>query len=231
MALSKAMFDNFPSIPSGSGWSTDFMSDEDITEMVVTAIAGGGATVLDTTQHGILSIAALATTDNCGAECQLDAGNVALTLGKNLKFMCRFKVDETTSTNVDVQSDVYIGVGTIDTSIIASAPTAGIYFRKDDDDAYLDCIVRSASADVATSIGAFTIVRATWYTLAFEVAMDSSTANKGTVTFYVDGTQVASVTNSSLPSTIMSPFAAFQTGDATGTKRCDVDFIAFYQTR
>lgn len=224
-------FDNFPYLPLRSGVWVDFFSDEDIAQFVFTATASGTFAVLDTTRHGVGRITGLATTDDCGGEAQVDAASYALELGKTLRFLCRFKLDETTSTDVDLQSDLIIGLATLDTSLIASAPTNGIYINKVDGSALVDCYARASGANVGTAAGAATLVRGTWYTLAIEIAMDSATANKGTVTFYIDGTSITTITVSGLPTGLMTPSFAFQSGNNLGTKFLDVDFIGAEMVR
>ncbi|NDG19488.1 MAG: hypothetical protein EB117_14615 [Betaproteobacteria bacterium] len=224
------LLDNFPNAATWSEYYSDFLTDEDLTEFVFSAIASGTWSVLDTVQHGVARITALATTDDCGGEAQLDAGNFALATGKTTRFITRLRLSETTSTNVAVESDFLAGLATVDTSLIASAPTDGIYFQKNDGAATVNCVIRAGGAQVGLSSGAFTLVAGTYYWLAIEIAMDS-VANKGTVTFYVNGASVATLTNSSLPSGIMTPSVAFQTGDNTGTKFLDLDSIAADQQR
>jgi hypothetical protein len=224
--------DNFPTgAPSWSEKVNDFLTDEELTEFVVGAISSGAGTVLDTVRHGAAQLAAAATTDDSGVEMQDDAGWIALELGKRVMFEARVKLVESTSTDVEVQSDMFVGISALDASIIASAPTDGIYFRKDDGDALLDCVIRSGSADLTVSLGAASLSSATWYRLGIDVQMDPSTANKGTVTFYVDGSAKVSLTVTGLPTVLMGRHACFQSGNALGTKSLQVDYIAAKQQR
>lgn len=218
------LFDNFPNAPTRSGYFVDFNTDEDANQFVSTTAASGTFSVLDTLQHGFGRISGAATTDNSGSELQYDAANVALATSKHTRFTARLKVSDAT------QSDLVVGLAVLDTSLFASAPSSAIWFRKDDDDAYLDAVIRSGSSEVASSTGVYTLADDTTVTLSIDVAM-TSTSNKGTVTFYVNGTSVATITNSSLPSSIMAGTVAFISGNASGTKTCDIDYIGVDQDR
>lgn len=227
-------FENFPAKPGYFGLFADFLSAGQAAAFTATAISSGAASVLDTIPGGVLKLAAAATTDDSGVNYQATNSGFGLVLDKELWFLSRVRFDETTSTDVETQSDFFAGFSVMDTSIVASAPSAGIYFRKDDGDALLDCVVRGASAEVAVVTGVATLVSDTWYELAIRIAMDPSTSGKGTVTYYVDGTQVASVNASSLPmysASMLAPFVAFQSGNATGTKWLEVDYIGAQQKR
>jgi hypothetical protein len=228
-------FENFPTgSPPAFLWTKDFTSDEDLTEGVATLIASGTAVVTDTVVGGAMRLSGAATTDDSGAEFQEDAAAFALSLGARIRFEARVMFDETTSTDVETQSDFFVGFGALDTSIIASAPTNGLYFRKDDGDANIDVIIRTAGTDALVATPVATIVSDTWYRFGIDVQVDSTTSGKGTVTFYINGTSVGSHTFvSGLPATttLMAPFVAFQSGNATGTKWVDVDYINMEQTR
>lgn len=228
-------FENFPTgnPPAAYKWE-DFVTDEALTEFVATAIASGTNVVGDTDVGGVARLSGAATTDDSGCELQRDAAWLALPLGKTLRFETRIRFGETTSVLMPTQSDFFAGIGTLDASIIASAPTNGIYFRKDDGDDLLDLVVRVAGADSVSSLGAFTVAKDVWYRLGFMVTVDSVTSGKGTVTFYVDGTSYGSFTLATglpLVASMMSEFVAFQTGDALGTKYVDIDYIGAEITR
>ncbi len=102
--------------------------------------------------------------------------------GKKSWFACRFKTSEAT------QADLAIGLHVDDASPVASAPSDGIYFRKDDGDANIDLsvMIDAAEATVATALGtlvADTMVTVAWY---FDGA--------ATVRGYIDGVQVCTLT-------------------------------------
>lgn len=227
------MFENFPTgNPPACIVSRDFMTDEDLTEFVATAIASGTNAVIDTEPCGVARLSGVATTDDSGCELQYDAGGVALSLSQTIKFSTRVRFGESTSTDMPTQCDFYTGICTLDTSIIASAPTNGIYFRKDDGDDYIDLVIRTAAADVIVATAAATAVKDTWMRLEIQIVMNA-TSGSGTVTFYKDGTTIGSFNTTSLPAStsIMSMFSAFQTGNNLGTKYVDIDWIAVEQTR
>lgn len=217
-------FDAFPNGPAKGGFFVEFDTDEDLSAFVATAIAGGGASVSDAVSSGAAVLSGAATTDDSGVEMQRDAATVQFETGKRTRLLFRLKVSDAT------QSDLRVGLATLDTSLIASAPTDAVWFSKDDGDALLDLNVRAAGADVTTTAGAYTLANDTWTRLAIDVNM-SATANRGTVTFYVDGASVASSVISGLPSGVMSASVAIQSGDATGTKTATVEYLGVEQGR
>jgi hypothetical protein len=229
--MSSKFLDNFPTgAPARCEKVWDFLGDEELTEFVVTALGTGAATVENTEKNGAMKIAGAATTDNSGAEVQADAAWIKLEAGDRYRIEGRFYLDEATSANVETESDLWFGIATVDTDIL-TAVTDAIYFRKDDGDAYLDCQVTASGSSVTGSTGMASLADDTWYRLGIDIQMDASVAAKGTVSFYVDGTQKASLTVTGLPTGMMAPFVIFQSGDNTGTKHCLVDYIAVSQDR
>lgn len=105
--------------------------------------------------------------DNDVVVMQLVKEAFKLVSGKRAFFECRFKVSDAT------QTDVIMGLCITDTSPVASAPSDGIYFRKDDGDANLDFISHKDSAGTES--------------LAFGTLVDDTFVKLG---FYFDGTNV-----------------------------------------
>ena len=226
--MSNYLFTNFPySNPPVAYKACDFMTDEDLTEFVATAISSGSASVIDTDVYGCARLTAAATTDDSGVEVQRDAAWIALATSKRIRYETRVRFGESTSTDMPTQCDFFAGIATLDTSIIASAPTNGIYFRKDDGDDYLDIVIRTGGSDVAAVTAVASLSKDVWYRLSIDIQMDSS-SGVGAVTFYLDGTAKYSATFASgLPAStsMMAEFVAFQSGNALGTKYLDVDYI------
>jgi hypothetical protein len=218
------MFDRFPKRPQRNGIWNDFNSDEELAEFTVTSIAGGSASVVDTIPNGVLRIAGAATTDNSGAEVQRDAATVAFEVSQTYRMLGRFNLSDST------QCDFYTGLCTLDTSIIASLPTDGILLQKLDDVATLDVLVRKAGTTQVTLSAVATLASATWYEFALQVAMTSTTGT-GTVTLWLNDVVVATFSTAFLPTGMLAEFAAMQSGNATGTKTADVDFIGLDWTR
>lgn len=229
MSNANYFFKNFPTgNPPAVHNVHDFLTDEELTEFVATAISSGTSAVIDTEVGGVLRLSGAATTDDSGNEVQQDAGWVLLVTDKRIKFSARVRFGESTSTNMPTQSDFFCGIATLDTSIIASAPTNGIYFRKDDGDDYLDVVIRTGAAEITAIPAVYTLSKDVWYRLEIDIQMGAS-SGVGTVTFYVDGTAKYSATYAAgLPASTsaMSKFCAFQTGAADGTKYVDLDWLA-----
>lgn len=214
-------FDQFPSAgPLNCEKGTDFLTDEDATEFVVTAINSGSGSVVDTEVGGALVLTGAATTDDSGAEAQDDAAWIGLVAGKRLRFSTRLKVSDAD------QCDLYAGVGTLDTSMIASEPTAYIGFKKLDETAVLSFIVRAAGVQTGAMTTGTSLADATYARLEFEVTPSAASAALGDVLAYVDGVLVATLRGVVLPTTMMARAVAFQSGNATGTHTCTVDWVA-----
>jgi hypothetical protein len=218
------MFDRFPKRPQRNGVWYDFHSDEELTEFTVTAIAGGSASVVDTVPNGVVRLTGAATTDNSGAEIQRDTASVAFEVSQTYRMLERFQLSDST------QCDFYTGLCTLDTSIIASLPTDGIMLQKLDDAATLDVLVRKAGTTQVTLASVATLASATWYEWALQVAM-TSTAGSGSVTIWLNDVVVATFSSALLPTGMLAEFAAMQSGNATGTKTADVDYLGLDWTR
>lgn len=214
-----------------SGYFKDFHSDEEITEFASAgAIASGTSAIIDKT-YGILRLSGAATTDNSGYEYQYDGETIALVANKITLFTTSIKLNETTSANVAAESDFITGICITDTDLLG-AFTDGIYFQKNDGDAYLDCHVKRDSVDSA-SLAVATLVAGVTYVLEIKVVM-SATAGTGTAYFYVNGAEVAKITSVTMPydgEEYLTSSLTFQTGDNTGTKWADYDYIGAWVQR
>lgn len=219
-----------------SGKFYDFHSDEELTEFVATLAASGTAAVLDTAgsaHYGVARLSGAATTDNSGANIHQDAETIALVTGKTTLFTARFQLNETTSTNGATESDFFAGIALQDTAWFSGEPTDGIYFRKNEGDAYLDCVVVRDDVEVGLSLAVATLATGTWYTLEIVVDMEA-TAGAGTAYFYLNGTLVGTLYSATMPYSAeegLAMTAEFITGDNTGTKWCDVDYIGAWVQR
>jgi hypothetical protein len=232
--ITRNPFENFPQRPARFGLWADFLSAWSAAAFTASLAATGTAAVIDTEVGGALRLSGAATTDDSGVNHQATNAGFGLILGKEILYLTRVRFGESTSVDMPTQCDFAAGLSVLDTTILASAPTAGIYFRKDDGDALLDVVIRGASAEVGVVTGVYSVVKDVWYELAIRISPDPSTSGKGSVTFYVDGTQVASLSASSLPmasASMLAPFVSFLSGNALGTKYVDVDFYGAEQLR
>lgn len=231
-SFTRPPFDGFPNKPATFGVFEDFLKP--VTGWTATAIASGTAALRDDITGGAIRLSGAATTDDSGVNYQATNSGFGLELGKSVQFLARFRFGESTSSNMPDQSDLWLGLANVDTSVVASAPTAFIGFRKDDGDALLDCVIRGAGAEVAVVLGAATLAKNVWYEVAIQVTPDPTTSGRGSVTYWLNGTQIASITVAALPmsaASILTPVCAFQSGDNTGTKFLDLDYIGAQEVR
>lgn len=216
-----------PSVPTVSGAYFDFMAPAEISSFTVTAIASGTAAQISTNDlsaNGICRFSSVDATDNKGAQIQLNLEPFQLRTGKDLTFTFTGSISDAT------QTDLFAGMIITDTSIEASAPSDGIYFKKVDGSSTVTLIVRSGSATIAEWTVA-TLVASTVTTLAFTVSEVNTSAGTARVTAWRNGVQVFSDSVIGIPSTeALALSCAFQSGEAA-IKTYDLDTIGGWQTR
>lgn len=228
-------FKNFPLAPDVSGRWVDFDSEDDEALFTKTALSSGtGAVTLDE-NHGVYRQSGAATTDNSGSQIQFDMETVSLNAGKTVQFLCRgAKCSDGT------QDEYFIGLAITDTTLLDGTGTlAGgcthtdsIGFYKPDGESNVYGVVRRDSVQLAT--GAFAITNTQYNVFAMRIVMDPSTAGKGYVEYFVNGTFIGRLDSTTMPydsEEILTPSLAFNTGDASGTKTCDHDFIGWVVER
>ena len=223
----KLALDSFPNSPSNVGKYYDFTTDEELNDFVGTAITSGTAAVTDSNSaiagtNGVLLLSGAATTDDSGYNLTGDSEWIRIANSKSYWFQTRVTLSDAT------ESDLLAGVAITDTSLIASAPSDGIYFLKSDEATTLAIVVRAASATVASvNIGTMTTSATD---LAWRLIVDS--AGVGNLTAWQDGTQLTSTRVTTLPTAeAMTLALAFQSGTATGTISCGVDSVGAWVTR
>jgi len=219
---------SFPRSPDLVGQYFDFTTDEDLNAFVVTAVSSGTAAVTDNNSgpagsNGVLLLSGAATTDDSGSNITGDSEWIRITSSKTVWFQTRVLLSDAT------ESDLLAGIAITDTSLIASAPSDGIYFLKSDGAATYQIIVRVGSA--TNTVATFpALTAATWYDLAFRLAVDSG--GVGTLTAWQDGTTMTQSRVASLPtSEALTAALAFQSGTATGTIYAGVDNIGVWANR
>lgn len=195
------------------------------TDWVITE-TGSGTRAIAQAKGGVLVITNAAA-DNDHNMIQLRdvaSGQVAehwkFESGKRMYFGARFKVSDMT------ESDWQIGLQITDTSPIASAPSDGVYFGKDDGDNDLDCYVIGSSTSTGSLAPSSMVSLAddTWYVMEFYYDGGSF------ITFYVDGVIVGSVDTDNMPSTELVVSFAIQNG-AGAAKSMSIDWIRVIQER
>lgn len=137
--------------------------------------------------------------DGTGGEWVLPAAN------KNIYFEVKCKISDAT------QSDMFVGLTTTDTAIIASYPTNLIGFRKDDGDTNIDCVNNSTETVAVATMG-------TGYRkYGFKVTGLTK------IEYYIDDALVATHTTN-IPTTEMRPSICIQNGEAVA-KTMTVKYI------
>lgn len=232
MIYNRSVWDQFPRGPKAYEFFEDFLNDEaasatDATAWLKgTAINSGTIAILDSVHGGVARLSGAATTDDSGYGIQGDAEYVALRANTKTAFLSRVRFGNTGSTgNTVTQSDVLAGICVQDTSLLAGL-TDGIYFRKADGAATIECVVERDSVELASGAIA-TLSESTWYDLAIAVEM-SGTAGSGVARFFIDGSEVAAISSLTMPyesEEYLTPSIEFMSGDNSGTRFLDVDYL------
>ena len=198
----------------------DFCQFEETTgdDWTITQVEAGGSDSTEAVADADDCILAQTTDSNEDDNSWVQTiGEIAtFTSGKEAYFEVRFKIGDAT------QSDFLIGLHIRDTSPIASAPTDGVYFRKDDGDALLDFTSRASSVSTE-SLGIHTIVDDTYVTVAFYY--DGAT----TFTVAVNDTIVTTVT-ATPPTTELALSWGVQAGSAAADV-LSTDYIYWWKER
>ena len=197
------------------------------TDWVITE-TGAGTRAISQAKDGILLItnAAADNDANFFQLRQLASGQVAenwkWVAGKRLYVGARFKVSDGT------QSDFVFGLQITDTTPLAVSD--GIYFRKDDGDNDLDCIVIKGSTSTGSATAVADISDDTYY--VFEMYYDGKTlANGGMIQFYLDGVNVANVDLDNVPDTEELCISFGIQNGAAAAKSMSMDWIRVVQDR
>ena len=185
---------NFPSGPTYHEKWISFDSDIDVSKFNWTIIGGVGAEQcgwqgsieIQDELHGSLKLTNDAN-DNDSIIGQLRYETIKFSgLGKTHWIVGRMKVSDAT------QSDFMFGVWKRDTVPLGGTDGAsdGIWFRKDDGDAYIDSVRAYNAATFPddysqdTAIGTMTT---SYITYAIRVITDATTTGTATIQFYLDG--------------------------------------------
>lgn len=220
------MFTEFPQAPTWNTQFFDFNTDEDLVAFAVTAISSGTAAVIDTNttgRNGVCLFANGDTTDDKGAQIQVDAETFQLATGKTLQFLARFYVSAAAT------MPGLVGFAITDTSLIASAPSDGIYFQKAKGSSSLQFVVRAGSAAIA-SVPVATMEDNTFVTVAYEI-YDVTAGGAAKARAWLNNTLLFSSELASVPtSEALALSAAFQSG-TTASQAAGLDLIGGRQTR
>lgn len=198
------------------------------TDWVITE-TGSGTRAIAQTKGGVFVITNAASDDdqNFLQLRQLAAGavaeNFAFVDGKRAYFGARFKVSDVT------QSDFVMGLQVTDTSPLIVAD--GIYFRKDDGDNDLDCIVMGSSVKTGSlePSAKLDLADDTYYVMEFyyDGALDSA---GGMIQFFLDGVNIGNVDLDNMPTTELTLSFGIKNGEAVA-KSMSIDWIRIVQER
>lgn len=228
-------FANFPLGPDWAEFFCDFFTEEDETLFTKTALNSGTGAVTVDEKHGVYRQSGATTTDNSGSQIQLDMEGFSLVAGKETQFFAHGA-----RCSDGTQDEFFCGLAITDTTLcdgtgtlaggLTHTDSIGLY--KPDGESNVYGVVRRDSVQLAT--GAYAIDATEFNTFAFKVTMDPNTAGKGVVAFYVNGEYIGQINSDTLPydsEEILTPSLAFNTGNDTGTKTCDWDYVGARQER
>ena len=213
-------------------WTNQAVFLDDFTGIVLdatndwTVVKDSGATVAISADvaTGVLALTSTATTDNDGGSIQ---GNeifqLPTTAGEQLFFEARFSIASTAGSSVG-QMDVWVGL----TENFATAPenaflaTNRIGFQLDDASSLTRLISESGGTETETELAStYNLVDDTYVTLGFIATKGTST---DTVQYYHNRKLVGTHTTN-IPTALLTPAMVEVSGDATGTKSMNVDYI------
>ncbi len=144
--------------------------------------------------------------------------------GKRLYFGCRFKISDAT------ESDLFIGLHLTATVPATTPPVDGIYFRKDDGDTHIDCIVRKDDTETGSLTNVAQMVSDTYTVLEFYY--DGKTlANGGQIQFFKDGAPNAAVPLTNVPDDEEMAISFAHQNGAAAAKVLSLDWIRVIEER
>lgn len=170
--------------------------------------AGSASQALTDVDGGVLLITNDAADDD-RVFYQKKGESFTFTAGKELWFKARFKISDAT------QSDFVMGLQITDTTPLAVSD--GVWFQKDDGDAFLDLHIANSSSQ--TDVTAITsVVSDTYLTVAFHYD------GKSAVNYYVNDVKYGAAATTNLPSTELTISFGIQNGEAV-IKTMSVDYV------
>ena len=223
----------FPNVPTFVGMHDDFTGGTALaTKWLYTQVATGTAAILtaDTTSiNGICQFSSVDTTSDKGANIQWTPTTVApfaqFQDSKDHYFSMRFSVSSITDKLI-AMGGLYVA----DTSPIASLPSDGLFLYKPTASAALSLYLYAGSA-LVNSWPIATLVNATYVEIG--VAVTTITSGAGTLTAYLNGSQIVSSSITGLPTTkALAPGFGAQSGTSPGAAvTANLDWISAWKTR
>lgn len=181
--------------------------------------SGASAEIVADTVGGEVALTSAATTDDDGASIQ---GNeiFAVASGKDIYFSTRIQCNDADQTDICV--GLTVNFATNPEAMLTAADR--IVFQVDDGNASILCKTEKNGTETSTDSGV-DLADSTYAVLSFHVS------GTGSVTFYVDGKQVAQHTTNIPDDENLAAAAMSLSGSATGTRATTLDYIIAAQTR
>ena len=181
--------------------------------------SGASVAIIADTTGGEVTLLSAATTDNDGASIQ---GNEIFTVAadKDIFFETRIKCSDADQTDICV--GLTVNFATNPEAMLTAADR--IVFQVDDGNASINCITEKSGTATTTDSG-IDMVDATYIVLGFSV----NSANS--VQFFINGALVATHTTNIVDDENLTVAAMSLSGNATGTRATDLDYIIAAQTR
>jgi hypothetical protein len=212
----------FPDPTRYHTWFNDF--DDYLAAEWVRTVTGTGTTVVNTGADGGILLTTNSAADDDAVFYQLSENAAAgacetfkFIVGKKLWFKARLAISDAT------QSDFVMGLQVTDTTPLAV--TDGVYFRKDDGDAFLDFVVIKGSVATTATVIA-TMANATFITMGFYYDGGSVGATgTGNIYYYVNDVLTGRSAVTNVPDTEELTISfGIQNGEAVA-KTQSVDYI------
>jgi hypothetical protein len=172
-------------------------------------------------ENGVLSLDSNSTTEAQGIQAQKTLASFKPQSGRTIWYEARVKVTGISNLN----AELFIGLAEIDTTVIAASALSTsnhIGFSSVTDNGVL--LSNSAKAGTGTTSTGVTIASGIWYILGFKVTSLS------TVSFFVNGVQVAAMPTANIPIVVLAPTFVCQSG-GTDQPVLHVDYVICQQTR
>jgi hypothetical protein len=181
--------------------------------------SGASVAIIADTTGGEVTLLSAATTDNDGASIQ---GNEIFTVAadKDIFFETRIKCSDADQTDICV--GLTVNFATNPEAMLTAADR--IVFQVDDGDASILCKTEKSGTETSTDSG-IDMVDATYIVLGFSVN------GTGSVQFFINGSIVATHTTNIVDDENLTVAAMSLSGNATGTRATDLDYIIAAQTR
>ena len=181
--------------------------------------SGASVAIIADTTGGEVTLLSAATTDNDGASIQ---GNEIFTVAadKDIFFETRIKCSDADQTDICV--GLTVNFATNPEAMLTAADR--IVFQVDDGDASILCKTEKSGTETSTDSG-IDMVDATYIVLGFSVN------GTGSVQFFINGSIVATHTTNIVDDENLTVAAMSLSGNASGTRATDLDYIIAAQTR